>query len=400
MKRNGLRRAVLPLAMLSAVLWINPVLAAVTGNAASEVLVQEGNALLAKNAFQPALDKYSAAAKADPGASMPVSAIAALLYKLSGGMPKDDVPKLRAQAEGQARAALKIDARDPLALEVLRLLSDDKEPPLHQGTPEARALVDQGEVQFHARHFAEALAIYEKAAQADPAYSLPLVYAADCYYVQEKWADAERLFAQAAKLEPLNGQAWRYLADALSQQGKFAAAETALINGIAAHPSQLPTWTKLASLRARGGAPLTSLHLVRKASSRLDPATGKGVVEVEREGSEQKSADFTVWLALAVSESNKMVERQKGESGASPFAVQLSAWTGALKVADELAANGGGELTEDGLKTMRMLAKADQLEAAILLLQYRESYRPDLERWKAEHPNGVKKFIDMYGLRP
>jgi len=383
---------------LLAALGMKMASAAIIGNAASQALVAEGDALGAHGKFQAAVDKYSAAAKADPAASAPLSALAALLYRLSTGAAPEGVPKLRQQSEGMAQAALDIDGKDPVALEVQRMLADAKGPPLHQANPEAAALLEAGEVLFAQRQHAQALEKYLKAAQADPATSTPLMFAGDCYYVQEKWAEAEQLFAQAVRLEPLNAQAWRYLADALGQQGKLSAAEAALLSGIAAQPSQLPTWTKLASLRAQQGAPLQPLQLVRKARSRIDTATGKGVVEVESGG--PQSPDMTVWIALAVSEANHMVEQHQGKSTESAFAMQLAAWADAMRVADGLGAGEGGELTSPSLKAMRMLAQAGQLEPAILLLQYKEAYRADLERWKAEHPNGVKKFVDMYGLRP
>jgi hypothetical protein len=46
------------------------------------------------------------------------------------------------------------------------------------------------------------------------------------------------------------------------------------------------------------------------------------------------------------------------------------------------------------------MARDGQLEPAILILMFRQSYRPALEAWGAAHPRGVKEFIDRYGLRP
>jgi hypothetical protein len=47
-----------------------------------------------------------------------------------------------------------------------------------------------------------------------------------------------------------------------------------------------------------------------------------------------------------------------------------------------------------------MLARADQLETALLLLEYKESYRAEFEAWKKAHPDGIRKFIDTYALQP
>jgi hypothetical protein len=189
----------------------------------------------------------------------------------------------------------------------------------------------------------------------------------------------------------------------LGAQGKVGAAEAALLNGIAAHPGQLPTWTKLANIRKAAGTPLEPLHLTPKAKARLDPATGKYTLEVntdDKPGMDPKNPNLAIWMTLALGEANLATDRSQGKPPLSPYAIRLTAWKDALKAADEIAANTGKEIDDPGLKAMQMLAKADQLEPAVLLLQYRESYRPELESWKAAHPNGVKKFIDTYGLRP
>ncbi|MBB5606278.1 MULTISPECIES: hypothetical protein [unclassified Janthinobacterium] len=51
-------------------------------------------------------------------------------------------------------------------------------------------------------------------------------------------------------------------------------------------------------------------------------------------------------------------------------------------------------------EVMRKLADAGQLETALLMLQYKEAYRPELEAWKTAHPDGVRKFINVYHLMP
>jgi len=58
------------------------------------------------------------------------------------------------------------------------------------------------------------------------------------------------------------------------------------------------------------------------------------------------------------------------------------------------------QLQDTALLTLRKLADAGQLEAALLLLQYKDDYRPELEAWKTAHPEGVRKFINVYHLMP
>ena len=135
----------------------------------------------------------------------------------------------------------------------------------------------------------------------------------------------------------------------------------------------------------------------------LDPATGKGTVRLDpafSDPAEQKKPDGAVWLMVGVSEANIRLKDRQEKTTTTPFAMELAVWREAMKVADEIAANGGGALTDPGLIAMQALAKADQLEAGLLILRYKESYRPEFEAWKKEHPNGIRKFVDTWGLQP
>jgi len=66
--------------------------------------------------------------------------------------------------------------------------------------------------------------------------------------------------------------------------------------------------------------------------------------------------------------------------------------------ADKLRA--GKDPSDPALLRMQVFARDGQLEPAILLLLFRQAYRPSLEAWLAAHPGGVKTFIDRYGLQP
>jgi len=373
--------------------------AGVLPNEAAQPLIKEGSVAAAKGDYQTALDKYSQAMKADPEASMPLSYIANVLLMASTHASGEQADKLRRQAEGAARQALRLGADDPIAQEVLRLLEDSQEPPLRKPTPEAWKLVQEGEILYQSGQYDQARAKYEAAAKADPQYSPAWVYAGDCFFSQKNWPEAEARFRKAAEVEPLNGQAWRFLSDALAWQGNLTGAEDVLIKGIAAQPNQRPSWNKLASLRAKAGAPLTSLKLEPKATSIFDNASGKYSLSINPDVTDKTSADLAVWMSLALTDATYRNDQRLGKSTDSQFAADLAAWTRAMKVADESAAN-GAQLKEPGLLAMQMLYKADQLEAALLLLRYKESYRPELEAWKKEHPHGVRTFVATYGLAP
>jgi tetratricopeptide (TPR) repeat protein len=395
MKAAGLVSVVLALACAAGQASVLP-------NEAAAPLQQQATVLAAQGKYKDAIDKYQEAAKADPAASAPLSGIANVLLQASRQAQGDAAGRLRQQAESVARQALTLGDNDPLAQEVLRELLDDRPAPLHTPTPAAWKAVQEGEVLFHAQRYTEALAKYEEAVRLDPQYSAAEVYAGDCFFAQKKWPEAEERFRKATGIEPLNGQAWRFLADALSWQAKWSASEAALFNGIAAQPNQLPTWDKLASLRNKMGYPLTALHLQRKSGVKLD-ANGKFVINLSDEYSGDKgklAGDGAMWFAYAAFEADARLKNQQAKVADQPFAIEVAAWRSALQAVDEVVANGGDDIHDPALLNLRMLAKAGQLEAGLILLQYRESWRPEFEAWKKEHPDGVRKFVNTYALRP
>jgi tetratricopeptide (TPR) repeat protein len=308
-----LKRIVVLVILLSAAIQL-AAYAGVRGNEASQALVNEGNVFMAQGKFQDALNKYLAASKTDPTASVPVSSMAYALLSASLSASADSAAKLRQQSEAAARQALLLGPNDPLAQEVLRNLLDDKPVPLHPPSPAASKLLIEGEIFFHSAKYADALKKYEQAAQLDPLYSEAWVFAGDCFFMQKNWQEAELRFRKATDIEPLHAQAWRYLADALAAQGKKADAEEALMNGIAAQPSQLPNWEKLAQSRATAGLPMKQLHLVRKVRTSTDPATGKSTITIDEvylnETKGDKAADMGFWLAYAATEMNMKTDGQ------------------------------------------------------------------------------------------
>lgn len=376
--------------------------ASVLGNEACQALVREGIALVSAGKVREALEAYQKANKADPTASAPLSAIAGLLYKLSLSTSGEDAARFEKQARDTVRQALALGPDDPMAQEVLRNLTDKQPPPLHVAAPEVIKLCNEGDALLFGGNYPQALEKYEAALRLDPQYSTAAVFAGDVFYKQRNWQEAESRFRQAAGIEPLNAQAWRFLSDALLAQGKSADADKALLAAIAAQPSQLPSWGKLASLRAKAGFPLTPLKLRELAQAHLDPVTHKPVVALDSSlTSDAATPDRAIWMMYGIAKANALVEAQKTAQQPSAFAVDLAAWQAAMQVADEEEAVAKApQLADPVLLRLQKLYRAGQLAPAILILAYHESYRPDWESWKQEHPTGLAAFIDTYGLRP
>lgn len=361
-------------------------------------LVRDAHVLEGQGKYQEALDKYKAAEQADPQASLPLSLQAGLMFKLSSVAPKDKAAQVRQTARALAERAITLAADDPIAHEVLRMLDDDGASPLHTPNPRAAKLLAEGSALFAQRKPKEALLKYEAAMEADPKASSAWVGAADCYFMQGDWPRAEALFRRATEIEPKHAQAWRFLSDALMAQGQRAPAEAALYASIAADPSQRPSWIKLASLRAAAGLPLKSLAF-RRGVRVAQEADGKFTVHIDESvAGKEDTPNYAMRLLLGFSESNQRQSRNAASK--SPFEIELGAWRTALKVMEETRALGEQRVTDPALLQMQALAKDGQLEPAILLLMFRQSYRPALEAWLTANPGGVKLFIDRYGLRP
>lgn len=390
------------LSLLAASLIAPWALAADPCNDACQTLLSEGHTLQAQGQFPQAYEKFKAAATASPQASIPVSSVAGLMFSMSRGAKPEDAVKLRSSARTIAMQALQLAPLDPVALEVLRELDDDGPSPLHTPTPAAAALRNQAEVLFGQHRYPDALAKYEAAMAADPKYSMAWVGAGDTWFMQRDWVHAEALFRRATEIEPNNAQAWRFLADALVAQNKRDAGEAALIGGIGADPSQRPDWTKLASIRAGIGMPLKSLQLRRGGRVTQDP-DGKFTVAIDDwVMATPQSPDTGLRITLAITEAADRRDNadKKNAKPLSPWDIELHAWRTALKVVDELHEKDGKPLTDPALLQMQAMARDGQLEPALLLLQFRQAYRPALEAWSEAHPNGVKTFIDRYGLAP
>lgn len=111
--------------------------AGLKGNVECQRLIDEAYALNAEGKTQAAIEKLQAAQKADPTASLAVSALAQMLFHVAPAQPPEMADKLRATAEKEARRALTLDQADPIAQDVLRLMSDSRPLPLHHANAAA-----------------------------------------------------------------------------------------------------------------------------------------------------------------------------------------------------------------------------------------------------------------------
>ncbi|WP_332876128.1 tetratricopeptide repeat protein [Massilia sp. S19_KUP03_FR1] len=361
-------------------------------------LVDEGTLLSYQGKKQQAYEKFKAAIAAAPEATWPLVSAATMLIDMSWHSEQAQAGKLRDQAEALTRQALRLEPANPMTQDVLRQILDGPVVTAHVPPPAARAAMQQAEVLFTQRQFDAARAQYEAVMALDPLWELAWIGAGDCYFAQQDWAHAEAQFRRATEIAPENAQGWRFLADSLARQGKREPAAQALYRAVMANPADRNTWNHLASLRAAQQRPLRSLHLERGSHVSVG-ADGKYKVNLDNTGVRKDSApDLAFALSLALAE----VNARTADSGKvkTVYAIELEAWRTALKIADQASAASGKTLTDPALLQMQAMQRDGQLEPALLVLSYRPPYRAAFDTWLAAHPDGVKDFIDRYGLQP
>jgi tetratricopeptide (TPR) repeat protein len=371
------------LVLLAALAHASPVLADLLPASEKGIaLLNKGRALDNQLKFAEALENFRAAALADPKASSPLSSIADLYRRLAINNPDPkEADKLRTAARDVALAALKLDERDPSAMETLRLLADGKEQAQYKATPEAAKAVHEGEVFFHERKYAAAMEKYELASKLDPGYAEAILFVGDCYFMQDDMVRAEQKFRQALQINPLDGSGWRFLYDALIRQNKLKEAEAAALKAIAALPSAKGSWIRMAQISEHAGHKLTPFVLVPRASF-------KGTT-ISYDAAGEPSETGSVWLAHGIAQAAESVAKQP----AAPFARMLAAWQTTLRVMGEVEP---AKVKDPGLHDMLRFYKAGQLKAAIFLLLYQEQYRDEFEAWKKAEPDAIKHFIDTF----
>ncbi|WP_255754875.1 lipopolysaccharide assembly protein LapB [Massilia sp. erpn] len=374
------------------------------GSGQVETLVSEAHGLTAQGRFQEAARRLEQARQLAPQASGPLSALAHTIYTASLDADSADVPKLRAQAESLARAALERFGGDPLAQEILRRLAGESERTAYKPKPEAAQAFTDGEVLFHARKMDEARAKYREAQRADPGFADAWLMEGDAYFVEKNWAAAELLFRKAAETDPLHPQAWRFLADALVHLGDRQGAEAALYKAVEAVPNQRQSWDRLAALFSRSDRPLMPLHMARGASVDFDDKTGKSEVTMASEFSRTtpgSDIDHATWLAYAFKRVNMLAAAHKAGGKPRPFALELASWKAALATAEN--GDGGDQakrLSRPDLRQLQAIQGAGQLQAAIFVLMFSEAYRSEFEAWKTANPGAVRRFIEQFRLMP
>lgn len=365
--------------------------------------VREGHAFLTQGKVNEAAQVFQAAAGLDPTASWPLSGLAQVYLLASQNTSKDHVEEYRNLAEDYARRAIELNDLDFLAVSALKELRGGKDGCSHQPNPKAREYFDQAEARFKEEKTREAIALYLRATEADPGFTDAWLYLGDCYFVLGELDKAETHFRKAISLEPSYARAWRFLSDNFAKGGKREEALTAALGAVGAEPDDFTAWGRVKDLWSAGkGQDLTRFRWPRVTRATFTQGSGKPqltLTPVDGGTPEAAAASaFNLMSGLAMAAVTKSGERP--DWAQSPLRTEMQIWQSALEALEGKTKESKIPATDPSWKRLLSMHKGGDLAAAVLFLGFRESYRPDLEAWIKANPEGLRRFLDRYGLRP
>ncbi len=146
----------------------------------------------------------------------------------------------------------------------------------YRGKPDAQALFNVAEGNFGRSDWAGAAKAYAQAADLDPAWYDPALYAGDSYFRMKDVANAGVWFAKAVAIDPDRETAYRYWGDALFQSGNQIGAREKFVEAVVAEPYGTPPYSELGQWAQRTGH-----QLVKPAITRPEFITPNGVLQID-----------------------------------------------------------------------------------------------------------------------
>lgn len=366
--------------------------------------MKAGYTLLEQGKANEAAERFQAAMKTDPISSWPYSGMAELYLMASQHTSPEHVEEYRAKSEQFAMDALEREELDFHAASVLTQLKGGTMESHHQPQAEAVKPFEEAEVHYNANRYREAAPLYQKALELDPAFTNAALYEGDAWFMQGAYDKAEPLFRKAVELEPSYARAWRFLGDCQARMGHLKDAEQSIYGALAADPGDYTAWGRLQQVREALRKPvLARIQLPRITASVIRKEADGKLQLIVPEGMTGTTAESKAGLAYSVSVSMIEISDQKPENkGKARSALEkvATAWKAAMEVYESILAEKKATPINVSWSNLQALHKAGQLEEALMLLRFREAYRPDLETWKKAHPGAIQAFIEKWQLRP
>jgi tetratricopeptide (TPR) repeat protein len=160
---------------------------------------------------------------------------------------QDAAAKERFRARDLVQKAWQLGNTSPLAENLRQLLRDlpANGAVKFSDNPAVQQVMNAGEAAFARRDFDEALSIYAKALELEPANYSATLFTANAYDRKNDFASASEWYERAMRLDPDIETAFRYYADMLAKQGDMAKARGMLIQAAVAEPYNKIVWREI-----------------------------------------------------------------------------------------------------------------------------------------------------------
>jgi tetratricopeptide (TPR) repeat protein len=291
----------------------------------------------------------------------------------------------RATAFELVYRAQQLDRKDPHAEDILDYLSGKYDRQQHETNPAAEDALTAGDRAAETGKCELAQAHYDKALILAPRNADALIAMGQCQEDHGSMAQATELYRKATALEPLQPGTWRALSGSLGTQKRYDEARIAALHAVAAMPSDSQSWNLLRVL-TRLAQPASIDTFAYKPMGSYSRSKDTTIVEKG-----MPIPDFKAWMFFATSQAEEMDPKKPARS---PFAVELAAWE---RVLPTIAAMGDADqIKDETMRKMLTFHKGGQLKAALFLLAWRESYRPEFEAWKKANPEAIERFFNTF----
>jgi tetratricopeptide (TPR) repeat protein len=160
---------------------------------------------------------------------------------------QDAAAKERFRARDLVQKAWQLGNSSPLTENLRQLLRDlpANGAVRFSDNPAVEQVMNAGEAAFARRDFDEALTIYAKALELDPANYSAALFTANTYDRMNDFARASQWYERAMRLDPDTETAFRYYADMLAKRADMAKARSMLIHAAVAEPYNTIVWREI-----------------------------------------------------------------------------------------------------------------------------------------------------------
>jgi tetratricopeptide (TPR) repeat protein len=281
----------------------------------------------------------------------------------------------------------------------------------YRGRPDAQAVFREAEGAFGRSDWSAAAKLYIQAANLDPSWYDPALFAGDSFFRLKDGANLSIWFAKAIAIDPDRETAYRYWGDALFQANDQAGARAKFVEAVVAEPYGNPPLSELGQWAQRTGH-----QLVRPAITRPEFSTADGALRVDPELAASTKDGRSSWIIYqqyrvahgARSLNQPIVAGGSDANGVvtpSGYRHTIPEEHAALRamLADIEAKLKSGALIESNLdvsiRNIRDLEKANALGAWIAINAADAGIRSDYSDYRSNHRKHLVDYVNGYLIR-